>query len=127
MVLKTFTDDGSTLISHQASDKADAQTDKQDTAQSPAAAPESAQPACASHKAHTGAAEPAGRPDEGAMEGVERQTAKSASGSEAAAAADSADIADKVSNAAIPTSACQVTGNLNDIWPQNLSSVTRCS
>lgn len=98
LVLKeTFTDDGSTSVSQLPSDKADAQTDKQDTAESPPAAPDSAQPACDSHGAHVGAAEPTGRPDEAtAMEGVEGQAATGASG--AAAAAESADKSEKVSN-----------------------------
>lgn len=101
LVLKeTFTDDGSTSVPQLPSDKADAQTDKQDTAESPPAAPNSAQPACDSHGAHVGAAEPAGRPDEAtAMEGVEEQAATGASGaSGAAAAAESADKSEKVSN-----------------------------
>lgn len=74
LVLKeTFTDGGSTSMSAE-SNMAD--PDKQDTVESPHAAPDSAQPA---HDTHMGAAGPAGKPKEAsAMEGVEGPAAMQA-------------------------------------------------
>ena len=83
---ESFTDGGSTSVSHLASGVEGAHTDNQDTAESPPTAHDSAEPTQCAHGSHmTGAAPVKKIEGATAMEGVEVQRGTDASGEKATA------------------------------------------